>query len=231
MPVLRSAAELAESRGGRSDHLERARQLVARAVRIELRFDGRMTEQVRVDACRQCGIHPSAFRTLFPTDDALLDRINEELVEDCESRLRAGVAAFVPWTGDAAGLIAAASALARCRPLDRAGMIIRAERRLAALRSTVINPAVADAERRFAAAVTDVLLELFNKLDRQACWPPRLAVRVILDTYERSFEAWVLRGGDEDDFHTSAFVTRTLPIILGAVSAPGVASADDSSER
>lgn len=40
----------------------------------------------------------------------------------------------------------------------------------------------------------------------------------ILDTYERSFEAWVLGGHEESDFPDSSYVRRTLPTLLEELS-------------
>ena len=47
-----------------------------------------------------------------------------------------------------------------------------------------------------------------------------LAVRVIVDTYERSFESWLLMGNREEDFDASPYATRTLPVLLRETSAP-----------
>jgi hypothetical protein len=204
----------------RGEVLERTRRLVAQAIRAALVYDGRFTERIRDDACRQVGVHPSAFRTLFPTDDELLDRVNELLVEEAAGRLLGGIADFAGGTG-ADGLHAAAERLARARPIDRATVMIRAERRLAALRSWG-GPAdrVVDAERRFVATQIGVLTEMLDRIGRRFAWRPELAVRVILDTYERSFEAWLIRGHDETDFPSSPYVQRTLPALLAETSTP-----------
>lgn len=198
--------------------LERSRARVARAARLSLAYDGRLTDQTRADVCEQAGVPPSAFRTLFPSDDDLLDRVNELLVQECEMRLRTVVDAF-KWNGsESSGLMEAALALARSRPIDRAVLLIRSERRLAALRSRVEAEPVVVAERRFVAALSDVLTDLLSRLGRRFVWRTELAVRVILDTYERSFEAWMLAGHDETDFDSSPFVSRTLPTILASTS-------------
>lgn len=97
-------------------------------------------------------------------------------------------------------------------------MIIRAERRSRALRTGEGDRTVTAAERRFVSALTGVFDELLPKLDRTFSWNPTLAVRVILDTWERSFEAWLLDGHTESNFSESPYIARTLPALLEQVS-------------
>lgn len=187
-------------------------------MRAGLRYDGQLSDEIRSDACRQTGVHPAAFRSLFPTDDALYDRIAEELAEDCELRLRAAVARFATAATGTDALVAAAVCLAECRPLDRVGLVIRGGRRLAALRTARASDSIVATERQLASASTEILQDLLGAVGRTFSWPPQLAVRIIFDSYERSFEAWTLRGGDDGDFETSPFVRRTLPHILERMS-------------
>ena len=37
---------------------------------------------------------------------------------------------------------------------------------------------------------------------------------MVLDTYERSFEGWLLGLNEESTFHESAYVREVLPLIL-----------------
>ena len=69
------------------------------------------------------------------------------------------------------------------------------------------------------------------KLDRAFVWPPRLAVRVILDTFERSFEAWLLSGNPEAGFPSSLYVRRTLPTILEELTRPATATSRSPQSR
>ena len=45
-------------------------------------------------------------------------------------------------------------------------------------------------------------------------------VRVVILTYERSFESWILSGGNEKSFPESSYVRHTLPALLLGVSRP-----------
>lgn len=65
-----------------------------------------------------------------------------------------------------------------------------------------------------------VFEDLMMKLDRRFAWPAVLAVRVIVDTYERSFENWLLTGNREEDFDASPYATRTLPVLMRGTSVP-----------
>lgn len=185
-----------------------------------MRYDGRLSDELCAEACVQTGVHPSAFRTLFQTDDALYERVVGSLDEECRLRLRAAVAEFTTEAdaSDHEGLVAAAACLVRARPLDRSSLMIRSERRLAALRSPGGGEMITEADRRLVAASIDTFEVLVSKLGRRFLWPPRLAVRIIFDSYERSFEAWILRGGDDNDFLSSRYARRTLPQMLEQMS-------------
>ncbi|MFB2555652.1 hypothetical protein [Herbiconiux liangxiaofengii] len=194
---------------------------LATAARGPLAESGGLTPQLIDDICRQAGVHPHSFRTLFPDDDAFLDAVNDGLVDDTVARLRGGVQAFAPTRPDAApSFEEAAVALADSWPLDRAGVLIRADRRARALRRSDDGTTVLMAEKRFLDALVDVLSELMARLGRRFSWSAVRSTRVILDTYERSFETWLLNGNDEADFHSSPYVRRTLPALLEAMSEP-----------
>ncbi|WP_353815948.1 hypothetical protein [Agromyces sp. SYSU T00266] len=202
---------------------------LTRAARIALGSGRALDDRLIADICEQNGVHPTAFRRFFSTDDALLDSVNEQLVHDCVSRLRSAVDAF-----DAIDIVeserdadspdpveVAARMLADSWPLDRGGLIIRAQRRLRALTSQGGGgDAAAAAERSFVERLVPVFDDLIAKLDRRFTWSPTLAVRVVVDTYERSFESWLLMGNREEDFDASPYATRTLPVLLRGTSEP-----------
>ena len=197
---------------------------LATAARVPLAESCGVTPQLIDDVCRQVGVHPHSFRALFPDDDAFLDAVTDGLVEDCAARLRGGVAAFEP-SAEAAGgssvaFAEAAVALADSWPLDRDGMLIRADRRARALRRSDGGSAVLKAEKLFLDALVDVHSELMAKLGRRFAGSPVRSVRVILDTYERAFETWLLTGADAAGFHSSPYVQRTLPTLLENMSEP-----------
>lgn len=218
---------------------------LTRAARVALGSGRALDDRLIADICEQNGVHPTAFRRFFPTDDALLDAVNEQLVHDCVSRLRSAVDAFdavsIPGAevggepgagrevdGDAEASEAtpdpveiAARMLADSWPLDRGGLIIRAQRRLRALTSQAGGgDAAAAAERSFVERLVPVFEDLMGKLDRRFTWSSTLAVRVVVDTYERSFESWLLMGNREEDFDASPYATRTLPVLLRGTSEP-----------
>ncbi|MCC2033165.1 hypothetical protein [Microbacterium allomyrinae] len=147
-----------------------------------------------------------------------MDVVNAQLVEECARRLARVVTDFSVPADALEAMAAAARMLASARPLDRGSILIRAERRLQSLRSAHTGEAVVHAEREFQLAVEETLVALMDKLGRPFVWEPRLAVRVVLDTYERSFESWLLRGGSEADFVASSFVHTTLPHLLEELS-------------
>ncbi|KRE30967.1 hypothetical protein ASG80_00195 [Agromyces sp. Soil535] len=192
----------------------RSRLLVAKAARAALSFDGRLTSPTIEDACKQAGIHPHAYRVLFPTPDVLLDEIARLLVAEAASRMEWMIEQFRPEGDDPDDLVRAATCLARSSPLDRAGLMIRVERRIAAVRRRDGGDAVAGSEDALIAVLVDILHALLGKLGRRFSWPPRVLARVILDTYERSFEGWLLGLNEESTFHDSDYVREVLPLIL-----------------
>jgi AcrR family transcriptional regulator len=196
---------------------------LTRAARVALGSGRALDERLIADICEQNGVHPTAFRRFFPTDDALLDAVNEQLVHDCVARLRSAVDAFEAMADPAGDPVEiAARMLADSWPLDRGGLILRAQRRLRALTAHGVGggDAAAAAERSFVERLVPVFEDLMRKLDRTFAWPPMLAVRVVVDTYERSFESWLLMGNRENDFDASPYATRTLPVLLRETSAP-----------
>ncbi|QJU53425.1 hypothetical protein SCB71_09180 [Herbiconiux sp. KACC 21604] len=196
-----------------------ARSRLAAAGRIALAAGGAVTPQLIADVCEQAGIHPESFRALFATDDEFLDAVQERLAEECAERLRAGLGGLAG-LDDEELLGRAAVALAQARPIDRGAVIIRAERRLRALRSANAAESLLAAERRHLETLSAVVIELIDELDRDPSWPPALAARLILESYESSFEGWVFAGHDESDFDTSSYVTRTLPTLLARMTSP-----------
>lgn len=199
----------------RSAELQRrSRLLVAKAARAALSFDGRLTAPTIEDACEQAGIHPHAYRVLFPTTEVLLDEITRILVAESADRMERMIEQFRPEGDHAEDLRQAAVCLARSSPLDRAGLMIRVERRIAAVRRREGGDAVEGSEDALIAVLGDILNALLAKLGRRPSWPPYLLARVVLDTYERSFEGWLLGLNDESTFHESAYVRELLPLIL-----------------
>jgi len=204
-----------------------ARRRLTLAGRIALADGAGVTPELIADVCAQAGIHPRSFRLLFATDDAFLDAVQERLALECAERLRSSFAE-IRGLDDGQMLQAAAVALARSRPIDRGAVIIRAERRLRALRSPNDAKALLAAEHRQLDVLSAVVGEMIGQLGRDASWPTALAARIIIETYERSFEAWVFGSGDERDFHTSSYVTRTLPTLLGRMTAPSGSPSPDT---
>lgn len=194
------------------------RQRLVTAARLHLSSGGALSPALVHDICRQVGVHPHGFRSAFASEDSFLDAINESLVEECAARLRARVDAFVAVKDADESISQACIALADSWPLTRGGVVIRANRRLRALEAGEGGSA-AEAERRFVVELLSIFGELMRRLGREFTWPSKLAVRVILDTYERSFEAWVMNGNEELAFSSSPYVQKTMPIILTNLSA------------
>lgn len=199
-------------------HRARTRGRLVVAARTTLSFTGEITPPLIADICAQAGVNPSGFRSIFASNDDLLDAVNALLVEECAARLHAGVSAFEA-PGDGTDMVAAAFALASSWPIDRGGLLIRSRRRVSALLDSRNGSNALEADRRFSDALTEILSELVAKLGRQFSWNPAIAVRVILDAYERSFEAWILSSHSEQSFAESPFVARTLPALIEGVTA------------
>ena len=204
-----------------AERQRRSRLLVAKAARAALSFDGRLTTPTIEDACEQAGIHPHAYRVLFPTTDALLDEISQLLVAESAGRMERMIERFLPEGDHPDDLARAAICLARSSPLDRAGLMIRVERRIAAVRRRDGGDAVAGSEDALVAVLVEILRALLGKLGRRFSWPPHLLAGVVLDTYERSFAGWLLGPTDESAFHESAYVREVLPLILRDATTEG----------
>ena len=216
--VRSAVAAPRNSSGSTARTLELKRRLVAGA-RLHAAVAGvGITPAIVADVCAQVGVSTSLFRRLFPSDAEFLDEINDLLVEECAARLAASVSRFRPAGGSP--FSDAASMLAHAHPLTRSGMHIRAHRRLRSLEIVEPGGRVAASERRYVAVLVDTIGELLSRLEREFQWPPILATRVVLDSYERSFELWIIGGGGEDDFSSSPYVARTLPRLLQEVSRP-----------
>jgi len=197
-----------------AERQRRSRLLVAKAARAALSFDGKLTAPTIEDVCEQAGIHPHAYRLLFPTTDDLLDEITQLLVAESAGRMERMIAQFLPEGDHHDDLARAAICLARSSPLDRAGLMIRVERRIAAVRRRDDGDTVADSEDELIAVLVEILRALLGKIGRRFSWPPHLLAGVVLDTYERSFEGWLLGLNDESTFHESDYVREVLPLIL-----------------
>ncbi|WP_448808515.1 hypothetical protein [Agromyces bauzanensis] len=196
-----------------------ARTRVLTLARALLPLSDGVSNDLVAELCSQAGISVPAFRRLFPTNADLLRGMNQQLIDECATRLSAATDRFRPPTGDD-DLKAAAVALAEAWPMDWAALTIRSRERADALAGRIPHPEVVEAERSFVPALLDAFLTLMVRLNRQFVWPPVLAVRVVILAYERSFEAWIMAGGNERTFASSPFVTHTLPQILAGLSRP-----------
>jgi hypothetical protein len=197
-----------------AERQRRSRLLVVKAARAALSFDGRLTAPTIEDVCEQAGIHPHAYRALFPTTDVLLDEIAQLLVAESASRMERMIEQFIPGGDHPDDLVRAAICLARSSPLDRAGLMIRVERRIAAVRRRDGGDTVEGSEDALIAVLVDILRALLGKLGRRLSWPPHVLARVVLDTYERSFEGWLLGLNEKSTFPESDYVREVLPLIL-----------------
>ncbi|MCS5498166.1 hypothetical protein NY547_13020 [Cnuibacter physcomitrellae] len=196
------------------------RQRLVNAARAELSASSAYSLLSYDELAAKVGMHPHAIRTMFPEEDDLLDAVNDLLVEECVTRLRHAIDQFEPEpTEDGRNAFLDASVcIARAQPIDRSSLIIRAQRRLLALRRYETAAAVVEGERRYALGLTDVLEELVRRL-RRRFRHPSAAIRLIIGSYERSYEAWLIGGGADDRFHESPFVQTTLPELLRDLTA------------
>lgn len=158
------------SRGRHEARVAETVRLVAVAARVLLMDGVAFSPQFIADVCRQARINPEAFRTLFPTDDSLLDAINALLVEDCTVRLEAAVAGFEPIGSGDEALVEASVALASAWPIDRGTILIRAHRKARALRGHGDGELADAAERQYLGAVCGAFTELMAKLRRRFVW-------------------------------------------------------------
>ena len=204
-------------------HRGEVERRIVSAARISLSGGGALDQRLIADVCAAVGIHPHALRQIFPTDDELFEAVHASLVEECAARLRAGVDEFVP-DSEETQYTDAARALAEAWPIERGGMTMRADRRARALAERVDGAAFLASERRFVQALLGILDDLIAKLGRRFAPSDALAVRIILDTFERSFEAWILEGHPDSRFAESPYIRRTLPTLLEQLSAPAAAA-------
>lgn len=196
---------------------EYAHGRIIRLARALLPITDRITDEFVHDLSNEVGIAPAAFRTLFPTNDDLLREVNQHLIQECMDRLRVLPDGVLDGTVD---LATAARSLATAWPIDWAGVTIRAKERAAALTNPQLAQTVLSAERSYAPAILEVLVELLRRTGRRFSWPPLLAARVVLLTYERSFEAWLMSGANERAFPESPYVRETLPRLLDQITEP-----------
>ena len=91
------------------------------------------------------------------------------------------------------------------------------ERQLAASTGARSEDVIAS-ERAFLPALLEAFELLLSRIGREFEWQPALAVRVVILTYERSFESWILSGGSESSFSESSYIKNTLPALLLGVS-------------
>jgi len=203
--------------GRSSAHSGALKRLLTAAARASLSAGGGLDRHVIIDVCERVGIHVHSFHQIFPTEDDLFDAVHKSIVEDCNLRLRAGIDRFEA-TDSATKYMDAARALAEAWPIERGGMTIRADRRARALAGSVNGPSLLASERRFVQSLQGILADLIYKIGRAFDHSPALATRVILDTFERSFEAWILEGHSESRFGDSPYVGRTLPTLLEQLS-------------
>lgn len=169
---------------------------------------------------RESALGEGAFRTLFPTDRDLLHAVDVELLEECAQRVRAAAENFDPAEHEGEDLpLALSVALAEARPLDWSSLNIRLRERQLAASTGARSEDVIESERAFLPALLDAFELLFSRIGRRFEWQPALGVRVVILTYERSFESWIMSGGNEQSFADSPYVRQTLPALLLGVSA------------
>lgn len=177
------------------------------------------------------GVSPRSLRALFRDEDDLWDAVTEHLVGEAAQRL---AAVDTDGSSGAPDPLAAARMLAdaviRARPLDRGGLLVRLERRARALRSARPRPATRAAEGRFLRELGAQIGALLGVVGREPALPLHDVTRILLNTYERAFEAWLAAGRAESRFHESRFALDTLPTLILALSRPRAAGAPTSEE-
>lgn len=217
--------EESEPRGARSPRAEatlRANRLRAVTLSRTLlpTWTGSMSEfceEIRLES----GISIPSFRALFPADSDLFLAIEQQLLEECADRVRSVADRFEAQDRSGEDAVAAlAVALADAQPLDWSSLTIRLRERQLAAVSGSRREEVVQSERAFLPSLIDAFEALLASVGRRFEWRPILAVRVILLTYERSFESWVVSGESERSFSESAYIRQTLPELLLGVSRP-----------
>lgn len=168
-----------------------------------------------------------AVHGLFRDADDLLDELNEQLVEEAALRLGSVEAAVTTAAGadPEQSVRALVDAVVRARPLERSGLIVRIERRRRALRQPGPRPSIRNAEGRFPAVLSGEIARLLAISGREPVTSVDVS-RVLLNCYERAFEAWLADGHDEADFAGSPFACETLPCLVLALSTSDVLPAE-----
>jgi hypothetical protein len=192
-------------------------------VRVHIDAGASIDERLFQDVAVHLGLRPHGWRSYFESSDHVLDLINDMLVEECASRLRAAARRCEPLADQSEGLRALSVAIAKAIPIDRSAIVVRLERRLRAFRRPDEGPSAATAERLFVREAADAMHDMVRMIGRDFTWPAVLAVRAVFATYERALEAWILNGGSGMTFVDSPFIMQTLPSMLDqmtAVSAP-----------
>jgi hypothetical protein len=176
-----------------------------------------LTAELRGDA----GLSDGALRTLFPTDRDLLRAEDDELLEEIAHRVRAAAERFDPAQHTDEELPhALAVALADARPLDWSSLNIRLRVRLLAASTGAHSEEVLASERAFLPTMLEAFELLLSRIHHRFTWSPALGVRVVILTYERSFESWIMSGRNEQSFAESSYIKHTLPELLLGMSAP-----------
>jgi len=197
----------------------RRRAQVITLARTALPTWGGSLPELVADLRRETGLSDGAFRTLFADDRDLLRAVDHELIEECAQRVRSAAMAFDPDQHPEEALETAISvALARARPLDWSSLTIRLRERQLAASTGARSEDVIASERAFLPALLEAFELLLSRIGREFEWQPALAVRVVILTYERSFESWILSGGSESSFSESSYINNTLPALLLGVS-------------
>ena len=213
------AADERSSRVNASRRQSRARVITLARIMLPT-WDGSLPA-LTAELRREAGLAEGAFRTLFPSDRDLLHAVDHELLEECAQRVRSAAESFDPddHPGQSAE-VAISAVLARARPLDWSSLTIRLRERQLAASTGARSEDVIESERAFLPALLEAFELLLSRIGRRFEWQPALGVRVVILTYERSFESWILSGGNEKSFPESSYVRHTLPALLLGVSSP-----------
>lgn len=207
------------SRGDAARRQSRARVITMARILLPT-WDGSLPA-LTTELRRESGLGDGAFRTLFASDRDLLHAVDHELLEECAQRVRSAAESFDPAAHpDEPPEVAISAALARARPLDWSSLTIRLRERQLAASTGARSEDVIESERAYLPALLEAFELLLSRIGRRFAWQPALGVRVVILTYERSFESWILSGGNEKSFPESSFVRQTLPALLLGVSSP-----------